>query len=200
MELLNNNNAILSGKIVSEYKYYHSTLGEDFFIVDVEAKRKSGEVDILPVVVSEKLLENGVKEAEFIKFSGQIRTYNKDDGRVEIYLFARDTEVSDENTFVNQVKLKGFLCKKGKYRTTFTKRKVLDFIVAVNRAYYKSDYIPVISWGTDAKYVNSKDVSTEFEITGRFQSRKFIKKDIDGNKEEKIAFEISASQVVISDK
>ena len=108
MELLNSNNAILSGKIVSEYKYYHSTLGEDFFIVNVEAKRKSGEVDILPVVVSEKLLENGIKEAEFIKFSGQIRTYNKDDGRVEIYLFARDTEVSDENTFVNQVNLKGF--------------------------------------------------------------------------------------------
>lgn len=200
MELLNNNSAVISGRVASEYKYYHSTLGEDFFIVDVEVNRKSGEVDVLPVVVSEKLLENGIKESEYVKFSGQIRTYNKEDGRVEIYLFARDTEVSDENTFVNQVKLKGFLCKKGKYRTTFTQRKVLDFIMAVNRAYHKSDYIPVISWGTDAKYVNSKEISTEFEITGRFQSRKFIKKDVDGNKEERTAFEISASQVIITDK
>ena len=196
MDILNNNVAKISGKIASKYRPYHSTLGEQFLMVDVEVRRKSGGVDTLPVVVSEKLLDDNIRSAAYVSFVGQIRTYNKTDGSVETYLFARDAEVSDENTSVNEVKLRGFLCKKGRYRTTYTERKVIDFILAVNRAYNKSDYLPVLAWGKDAKYVNSKDISTEFEITGRFQSRKYAKKDKDGNKIEKMAYEISSSQIL----
>ena len=123
MELMNNNIARLSGKISSDYRKYHSTLGEDFLIVDVDVERKSGEIDILPVVVSEKLLDAEIKSAAYVSFEGQIRTFNKADGSVETYLFAKDAEVSKEGTFVNEVKLRGYLCKKGKHRTTYSDRK-----------------------------------------------------------------------------
>lgn len=200
MDLINNNIAKIAGKVSSEYKKYHSTLGEEFLIVDVDVKRKSGDVDTLPVVVSEKLLDADIRSAAYVSFVGQIRTYNKADGSVETYLFAKDAEVSDENTSVNEVKLKGYLCKKGKYRETFSGRKVIDFILAVNRPFNKSDYLAILAWGKDAKYTFGKDISTEFEITGRFQSRKYLKKDEDGNRYEKLAYEISSSQVIAISK
>lgn len=196
MELMNNNIAKLSGKISSDYRKYHSTLGEEFLIVDVDVERKSGEIDTLPVVVSEKLLDAEIKSAAYVSFEGQIRTFNKTDGSVETYLFAKDAEVSEEGTFVNEVKLKGYLCKKGKHRTTYSGRKVIDFILAVNRPFNKSDYLAILAWGKDSKYVFGKDISTKFEITGRFQSRKYFKKDADGNKQERLAYEISSSQVI----
>lgn len=200
MDLINNNTAKITGKISGEYKFYHNILGEDFLSVDLEVKRKSGEVDLLPVVVSEKLLTSQVKEAAYVSFEGQIRTFNKADGSVETYLFAKDAEVSEEGTFVNEVKIKGHLCKKGKYRTTYTGRKVIDFILAVNRPFNKSDYLAILAWGKDAKYVQDKDISTEFEITGRFQSRKYLKKTEDGSKEERLAYEISSSQIIAINK
>lgn len=200
MELMNNNTARLAGKISDEYKIYHSTLGEEYLIVDVDVQRKSGEVDILPVVISEKLLDDNIRAATYVSFVGQIRTYNKADGSVETYLFAKDAEVSEEGTFVNEVKLKGFLCKKGKHRETFSGRKVIDFILAVNRPYNKSDYLAILAWGKDSKYVFGKDISTEFEITGRFQSRKYFRKDADGNRQERLAYEISSSQVIAVSK
>lgn len=194
--LLNNNYAKISGKVVKEYKTYHSTLGEEFFITEVEVVRKSGGVDTLPVVVSEKLLDDTVKNSKFVCYEGQIRTYNKNDGSVETYLFAKDIHIVEEGTYMNEVKLKGFLCKKGRYRTTYTERKVIDFILAVNRLFNKSDYLPILAWGKDAKYISNKEISEEFEITGRFQSRKYFKKDANGNKVEKFAYEISSSQII----
>lgn len=200
MEALNNNCAVIAGKIVSDYKQYHSTLGEDFLITNVEVLRKSGGIDVLPVVISEKLLDNDIVNAEFVSFEGQIRTFNKEGGSVETYLFAKDCTLAEEGTYKNEVKLRGYLCKKGKFRTTFTERKVIDFILAVNRMFNKSDYLPVLAWGKDAKYVSNKDIATEFEITGRFQSRNYVKKDAYGNKIDKVAYEISSSQVIVVNK
>lgn len=200
METMNNNVAKIAGKITDEYREYHSTLGEDFLSTKVEVVRKSGGVDVLPVVVSEKLLTNEIKSSDFVSFEGQIRTFNKPNGSVETYLFARDCELAEEGTYVNDVKLRGFLCKKGKFRTTFTERKVIDFILAVNRQFNKSDYLPVLAWGKDARYVSGKEVSEEFEISGRFQSRNYTKKDNEGNKTEGVAYEVSSSQVIALNK
>lgn len=198
--LMNNNIAKISGKIASDYEVYHSTLGEEFLIVNVEVARKSGEADVLPVVISEKLLDDETRNSEFVHFEGQIRTFNKNNGSVETYLFAKDIHIAEEGTYVNEVKLRGFLCKKGRYRTTYTERKVIDFILAVNRMFNKSDYLPVIAWGKDAKYVFGKDIAEEFEITGRFQSRRYSKKDANGERIEKTAYEISSSQVIAINK
>lgn len=198
--LMNNNIAKISGKIIGDYEVYHSTLGEEFLIANIEVIRKSGEADMLPVVISEKLLDDEVRKSKFVYFEGQIRTFNKDNGSVETYLFAKDIRIAEEGTYINEVKLRGFLCKKGRYRTTYTERKVIDFILAVNRMFNKSDYLPVIAWGKDAKYVSGKDISEEFEIIGRFQSRKYSKKDNDGKRIEKLAYEISSSQVIAVNK
>lgn len=192
-----NNTAILSGKLMHDFREYHTTLGEKFFAFTLFVKRNSGENDILPIVISEKLLSNKIKEIEFVKLTGQIRTFNKENGKVEIYFFAKDIEELQEEKYFNEVKLRGFLCKKGKYRTTFTDRKVIDFIIAVNRLFRKSDYLPVLAWGKDAKYIENQEISTEIQITGRFQSRKYLKKNDDGSKYEKIAYEISSSQISI---
>lgn len=200
MELVQNNIARLAGKISGKYEKYHSIFNEDFFKVDIEVKRNSGEVDTLPVVISEKLLDSEIREAAYVSFEGQIRTFNKADGSVETYLFARDAKVSDENTFVNEVRIKGHLCKKGVYRETFSGRKVIDFILAVNRQYGKSDYLPVLAWGKDAKYVSGKDISTEFETVGRFQSRTYYKREEDGTKTPRLAYEISSSQIIATKK
>lgn len=193
--LLNNNYAKISGKIVKEYTTYHKTLGEEFFMTEIEVVRQSGGVDILPVVVSEKLLDDSIKNADFVCFEGQIRTYNKKDGSVETYLFAKDIHFAEEGTYINEVRLRGFLCKKGRYRTTYTERKILDFILAVNRLFNKSDYLPVLAWGKDAKYMSNQDISNELEIVGRFQSRRYSKKDINGVINSKVTYEISASQI-----
>lgn len=197
MDLNNNNVAKLTGKIVSEYLPYNKTLKENFFKVDVDVERKSGGIDTLPVVISEKLIDDKLKEAKFVSFDGQVRTFNKADGSVETYLFAKDAEVAEEDTYENEVKLIGFLCKKGKYRTTFTGRKIIDFILAVNRPFNKSDYLAILAWGKDAKYIFGKEISTKVELTGRFQSRKYTKIDENNNKCEKKAYEISSSQLAV---
>lgn len=195
MEVLNNNVARLAGKVSGNYEKYHNTLGEEFLITNVEISRKSGGVDILPVVISEKLLDESIKSATFVEFEGQVRTFNKDNGSVETYLFAKDVHLAEEGTYINEIKLRGFLCKKGQYRKTFTDRKVVDFILAVNRLFNKSDYLPVIAWGKDAKYISNQEIATEFEIEGRFQSRKYTKRSQDGERIERTAYEISSSKV-----
>ena len=198
-DLMYNNVAKITGKISSEYRSYHEIKGERFLLVNVDVLRKSGEVDVLPVVISEKLLSPVITSAPYVSFTGQVRTFNKDDGSVETYLFAKDAEPAEKDTYINEVRLKGFLCKKGFYRTTHSGRKVVDFILAVNRPFNKSDYLPILAWGKDAKYVQGKDIATEFEIVGRFQSRKYLKKNAD-NKQEKTAYEISSSQIIAVNK
>lgn len=199
MDMLNNNIATLAGKLVGGFENYHNIMGEEFLITHIEVRRRSGGSDVLPVIISEKLLDEETLNAEFIKVTGQIRTFNKENGSVETYLFAKDCELVEE-VYINEVKVRGFLCKKGMLRTTYTERKVIDFILAVNRLYGKSDYLTILAWGKDAKYISNKDVSTEFELTGRFQSRNYLKKNEDGSKTEKIAYEISASQIVAASK
>lgn len=204
MDNYNTNIAFISGKSTINdkgysFEYAYETLGEKFYKMIISVKRKNDTEDLLPVIISEKLLEDtlSITESKYYRVSGQIRTYNKPNGSVEIFLFARDIELLEEETYENNITLMGFICKKGKYRVTQTDRKVIDFILAVNRQYGRADYLPVLAWGKDAKYVSTIDKNTMFKITGRFQSRTYIKKNSEGLQEERIAYEISSNQVIL---
>lgn len=190
-----NNTARLSGKIVSEYDFYHETLGEKFYKVNIAVKRMSGEEDILPVIVSEKLLTEENMSATNVLFTGQIRTFNTENSNVEMYLFAKNLELVDENTFINEVKLNGFLCKKNQIKTTHSKRMILTFILAINTRFKKSYYINVLAWGLNSIYIHNQKISTNLEVEGRFQSRKFYKKDENGKRVQHTTYEISSSMI-----
>lgn len=198
MSNYNNNYARITGKVVSEFEKYHTVLNELFYRVYIQVNRRSDQHDLIPVVVSEKIVQaEKLMDSEFIAFTGQIRTHNNENSRVETFLFARDAELADEDTYFNEVELTGFLCKKGRYKETKTDRRLLNFTLAVNRVFGKSDYLTILAWGKDAKYVNSLDVSTKMKIVGRFQSRVYPKIHEDGTKEERVAYEISAKQLSV---
>jgi len=146
--------------------------------------------------ISEKLLNKDIIEADFLNVLGQIRTYDKENGGIDIYLFAKDINIEKEEKYFNKVELTGYICKKGKARETKSGRKVIDFIVAINRLFRKSDYLPVLAWNKDVNYINNINISSEVSIVGRFQSRAYYKKDCDGNLIEKIAYEISSSKIL----
>ena len=192
---INTNETILIGEMISAFEPYHNIKGEEYLRAELSIIRQSGEEDILPIIVSERLLEDDMKIGCFVNAEGQIRTYNKEGGSIETYLFARDISLAEEGRYENKVRLNGYLCKKGNYRTTYSGRKIADFILAVNRAYGKSDYVPVLAWGKNAKYVEKQAIPVQFEIEGRFQSRTYCKRDSEGKKIERIAYEISTSSI-----
>ena len=181
--LENNNNCILTGKSCKDFTKHCITKGESFYSFYIDVKRNSGTIDKLKVIISEKLLNKDIIEADFLNISGQIRTYDKENGSTDIYLFAKDVKIEEEEKYFNKVELTGYVCKKGKARETKSGRKVIDFI-------------PVLAWNKDVNYINNINISSEVSIIGRFQSRTYYKKDQDGNSIEKIAYEISSSKIL----
>ena len=196
MKTLENNNCILTGKSCKDFAKHCITKGENFYSFYIDVKRNSGVIDKLKVIISEKLLNKDIIEADFLNVLGQIRTYDKENGGIDIYLFAKDINIEKEEKYFNKVELTGYICKKGKARETNSGRKVIDFIVAINRLFRKSDYLPVLAWNKDVNYINNINISSEVSIVGRFQSRAYYKKDCDGNLIEKIAYEISSSKIL----
>ena len=202
----NGNNFIdIGGRIASEFTFSHEIYGEGFFRFEVEVNRLSGAGDLLPVTVSERIVDRGAMlVGQPVRINGQIRSYNnyvEADRRNKLVLtvFARDTElvpdVSDESP--NDVFLDGFLCKPAIYRTTPFGREISDLLVAVNRSYNKSDYIPCIAWGRNARYVGKLDVGDRVRLWGRMQSRQYQKRLDNGDILEKTAYEVSVSKVEI---
>lgn len=197
----NNNNVLIKGKIVKLPSYSHTVMGEGFFEMYVEVKRLSDETDILPVTISERLIE-GFNLGDEIGISGQFRSYNKLDGeksKLMLTIFVKELIDPDEISAVNQINMVGYICKEPIYRTTPFGREICDVLLAVNRAYNKSDYLPCIAWGRNARFVKDLSVGEKLEVQGRIQSRKYQKKTDLGDTESKIAYEISLSSVVISD-
>jgi len=176
-------------------------MGEGFFEMYVEVKRLSDETDILPVTISERLIE-GFNLGDEIGISGQFRSYNKLDGeksKLMLTIFVKELIDPDDISAVNQINMVGYICKEPIYRTTPFGREICDVLLAVNRAYNKSDYLPCIAWGRNARFVKDLSVGEKLEVQGRIQSRKYQKKTDSGDTETKIAYEISLSSVVISD-
>lgn len=191
----------VSGKVVSDYTLSHEVYSEGFYSFYLETSRLSQASDILPVTISERLLlSEDIHIGTYIELTGQIRSYNSSNGiknHLILTVFAKDIRVIEqlEQKAPNNVHLNGFICKPPIYRTTPFGREIADILLAVNRAYNKSDYIPTIAWGRNARFANTLAVGDNIKILGRMQSRRYQKKLEDGSVLEKTAYEVSISKL-----
>lgn len=205
---LENNHLVLVGKVASEKRYSHEIYGEKFYIFNLEVVRLSSTVDIIPITVSERLLTSiNLELGTSLKVEGQFRSYNNyenEKNKLILTVFAKEIkEVNAEESkeeISNEVKLIGYICKKPIYRQTPFGREIADILLAVNRAYNKSDYIPCIAWGRNARFCENMEVGTEVSLTGRVQSRIYEKKYEDGTVEERVAYEVSIASLEIVNK
>ena len=197
----NNNVLQLKGKIIEQPTYSHSVLGEGFFETKLEVKRLSTEVDILPVTISERLI-SGINVGDEVGIKGQFRSYNKLEdlkSKLMLTVFVREIVDPQAITAANNINLVGYICKEPIYRTTPFGREIADILLAVNRAYNKSDYLPCIAWGRNARFVKDMQVGEKIEINGRVQSRNYQKK-LDDEVVTKTAYEISINTIMIADE
>lgn len=211
-----NNHLVLMGKVTSEKRFSHEIYGESFYIFDMEVPRLSNTQDIIPVTISERLIPDGSLEiGKKVLIKGQFRSYNSyenERNKLILTVFAKDIFFEDEiesqvneeenkEVVSNEVILTGYICKKPIYRQTPFGREIADLLLAVNRAYNKSDYIPAIAWGRTARFCQNINVGTEVKVTGRVQSRTYEKKFEDGTSETRVAYEVSvASLEVVEEK
>lgn len=206
MEIYKDNNIVkIGGKVVIEPEFSHELFDEKFYIFYIETKRLSDYTDELPVIVSERLINiSKIKNGIMYEIDGQFRSYNKvTNGKSKLVLsiFAKELkEVSDKNILtLNDSTFVGFICKKPIYRKTPLGREISDALVAVNRSYKKSDYIPCILWGRNAKFCETLPIGTMVKLNGRIQSRKYEKKCEDGTVIPKIAYEVSISRFSVAE-
>ena len=200
-KILKNNQAVIAGEIISDFEFNHEVFGEGFYFVKLKVSRLSHSSDIIPLLVSERLID--VKQShigQFLEARGQFRSHNKqesDKNRVVLFLFAKEIEMIDsaENRNPNEIFLDGYICKEPVYRTTPLGREIADVLLGVNRAYGKSDYIPCICWGRNARYAGNLTVGSRIQLRGRIQSREYQKRIGEGKVVDKIAYEVSASQM-----
>ena len=195
-QLLDENRAELTGKVISEPEFSHKTYGESFYIITLGIIRKSGYEDCIQLMVSDRLLKCAcLNQGDRITVTGQIRTYNQNIGEhnhLMIVVFVKKIEQADKDAYMeNHVYLEGYVCKDTIRRTSPLGRELCDIMLAVNRLYNKSDYIPCIAWGRNAVYAGDLKVGDKLSVEGRLQSRKYRKYDECGNAVEKTAFEVS---------
>ncbi len=197
----------ISGKIATEPIYSHELYGEGFYCFMLDVMRLSSSCDRIPVMVSERLNEfSEYQIGRYIEIEGQFRSYNatgETGTKLVLSVFAREvcfSEPKDEQQNLNTVVLDGYICKPPIYRTTPFNREITDILLAVNRSYNKSDYIPCISWGRNARYCGRRNVGDHVKITGRIQSRKYQKKLPNGEVLEKVAYEVSVSKLELLEK
>ena len=214
---LENNYLVLVGKITSEKVFSHEIYGESFYIFNVEIPRLSGTSDCIPITISERLISNfDLSIGKNVIIEGQFRSYNtyeNQKSRLVLTVFAKDIKELEEETqtdedsegvreerISNEVVLTGYICKKPIYRKTPFGREISDILLAVNRAYNKSDYIPCIAWGRNARFCENMEVGTEVKIVGRVQSRMYEKKHEDGTIEPRVAYEVSVGSLELVNK
>lgn len=198
--LLSTNKVYIEGIIVSELSFSHEMYGEGFYNFNVEVPRLSETADILPITVSERLFASlDMSIGQKIKVEGQLRSYNKFiDGanRLILTIFARDLKLIEEiSKSPNQIFIEGFICKSPIYRTTPFGREITDLLVAVNRPYNKSDYIPAIAWGRNARFSSILTIGSHIKVWGRVQSREYEKKLSEESSIKKTAYEVSISKM-----
>ena len=207
-----NNSVYISGVIAEEFCYSHDVYGEKFYTSIVDVERKSGVIDKVPIMVSERLADVGslligdgdVTDkwvGERVYIYGQFRSFNKHDGNrnhLILHLFAREFFcIDDIGHDDNSIELDGFICKEPIYRKTPYGREICDILLAVNRPYGKSDYIPCICWGRNARFASGLEVGTRLKVQGRIQSREYFKEISEGYSERRTAYEVSISQMEV---
>ncbi len=190
----------LIGELDSNLEFSHEIFGEKFYNTKIKINRLSDSYDILPITISERLLEDiDFANNKLVSVTGQLRSYNKNidnKNRLVLTVFVRDLKVSEEdNKDPNSIFLDGYICKAPVYRKTPLGREITDLLVAINRPYNKSDYIPSIVWGRNAKFAKSLKVGDRIQMWGRVQSREYEKKTEDGNVLKKVAYEVSISRI-----
>ena len=197
-ELLSNNKVFLCGTIETNPVFSHESFGEAFYEIKLSVKRLSNQNDIIPITISDKLLTSDMKVGSKLALKGQFRSYNKiEDGKSKLMLTVFVRELIDFNETMNPniIEITGFICKEPTYRTTPFKREICDVLVAVNRAYNKSDYLPCIAWGRNARFVKNLEIGKKVNLVGRIQSREYQKKLENGEIVSRIAYEVSINKI-----
>lgn len=199
-----NNQVSIVGKIVSDFRFSHEVYGEGFYMVDVAVNRLSNYMDYIPLMVSERLIDvTGNYIGEYIYVTGQFRSFNRHEekkNRLVLSVFVRELEfISElsEDMKSNQIFLDGYICKEPIYRKTPLGREIADLLIAVNRSYGKSDYIPCICWGRNARFASGFEIGGHVQVWGRIQSREYVKKFDDGTQEIRTAYEVSISKIEV---
>ena len=205
-KIIENNQVSIIGKVASSFTFSHQVFGEGFYLVDVLVKRLSDSEDRIPLMVSERLVDVSQDyEGEYIMVQGQFRSYNRHEekkNRLVLSVFVRELsfgEEADESIKPNQIFLDGYICKPPVYRKTPLGREIADLLLAVNRPYGKSDYIPCICWGRNARYASAFEVGGHVLLWGRIQSREYIKKLGENETEKRTAYEVSVSKLEYAD-
>lgn len=203
-KIIKNNQVGIIGEIISDFRFSHEIFGEKFYLFDLKVQRLSGNCDILPVMVSERLIDINIDYKDMcVSVQGQFRSFNKiKDGKSHLilYVFSREIEFLNElliDSNNNHVCLDGYIVKEPIYHKKPKEREIADLLLAVNRTYGKADYIPCICWGRNANFVSELSTGEHMKIQGRIQSRKYMKRLQDGNQEERIAYEVSVSKMEV---
>ena len=195
------NRVYLQGVVDSEPELNHTVKDEEFYSFNLRVERLSGQNDIIPITISKRLLEYyNIKCGDNLAVRGQFRSHNKienDKRKLILTVFVKEVCEWDDEANPNVVELDGYICKPVIYRTTPFAREICDVLLAVNRNFNKSDYIPCIAWGNNAHFVSQMEVPTHIKVVGRIQSREYNKK-LEGIEVPitKIAYEVSISKLV----
>ena len=206
-KIIENNQVTVIGTVVSEFTYSHEVFGEGFYMVDILVRRLSSSNDRIPVMVSERLVDvTQDYRNRCIMVTGQFRSYNRHEeqrNRLVLSVFAREIEFVEEEpdgARTNHILLEGYMCKRPVYRKTPLGREIADLLLAVNRPYGKSDYIPCICWGRNARYASGFEVGEHVRILWRIQSRAYVKKLSETERGTRTAYEVSVSKLECMDE
>ena len=201
-KVIENNQVTVMGEIVSEFSYSHEIFGEGFYMVDVLVKRLSNSDDRIPLMISERLIDvTQDYTGEYIMAYGQFRSYNQHEekkNKLVLSVFVREVSFVEEEldgAKTNTILLDGYICKRPIYRKTPLGREIADLLLAVNRPYGKSDYIPCICWGRNARFASAFEVGNHVQVFGRIQSREYVKKLSETATEKRTAYEVSVSKL-----
>lgn len=201
-KIIENNQVTIMGKVATEFSFSHEVFGEGFYMVEVEVKRLSNSEDRIPLMISERLIDvTQDYTGEYIMVHGQFRSYNRHEeqkNRLVLSVFVREISFMEEEpdgTKTNSIWLDGYICKEPIYRKTPLRREIADLLLAVNRPYGKSDYIPCICWGRNARYASGFEVGEHVQLLGRIQSREYVKRISDTETEKRVAYEVSVSKL-----
>ena len=206
-KIIENNQATIVGEVASLFEFSHEVFGEGFYMVEILVRRLSNSQDVIPVMISERLIDvTQDYRGEYVEVYGQFRSYNRHDeqkNRLILSVFAREITFVDEEpdgSRTNMIYLDGYICKLPIYRKTPLGREIADLLLAVNRPYGKSDYIPCICWGRNARFASGFEVGEHVQVCGRIQSREYIKRITENETQKRIAYEVSVSKIDIANE
>lgn len=201
-KIFENNQVSVAGELISDFRFSHEVFGEGFYNAELSVERLSDQFDIIPIMVSERLIDISCdNRGKILEIQGQFRSYNRHDearNKLILSVFAREVNVIDNETECirpNFIFLDGYVCKQPVYRKTPLGREIADILLAVNRPYGKSDYIPCICWGRNARFTDSFEIGSHIQVWGRIQSREYQKKLSETEYEKRTAYEVSVSKL-----